>query len=249
MHVRNETPKSTTAEQRSQDDDLFKKYVATGRTDYKLRNQLAMKNTRLVTFVVNKFYNGSVEHKKLREDLIQEGQLGLFNAIDGFDPSMGFRFSTYATWWVRQAINSYLIANTLIHVPLHVRTAHNKTLKKLHEAAQQQREVRTNQITDLTRYDPKQLNVTERMLKCIIAAARSVWVSSFEDSASTRMHKQSSDSSGRDAPTLADIIPADIKDAETCIDDKKLIVCLRTALNELPERERNIIKLRYNIID
>jgi len=73
-------------------DDLFYEYFKT--RDPKLKNKIAIKNQKLVLFVINKLYN-TTYHKSIREDLIQEGNIGLLSAIEGFDPTKGFQFSTY----------------------------------------------------------------------------------------------------------------------------------------------------------
>jgi DNA-directed RNA polymerase sigma subunit (sigma70/sigma32) len=111
--------------------ELFKRYQTTKildengkiiRTDQKLRNDLAKRNAKLVTFVINKFYSKKQKHKELRSDLLQEGHLGLFDAIDGFKPELGFKFSTYATWWIRQSVNSFLLDDEpMLHIPSHIR--------------------------------------------------------------------------------------------------------------------------------
>jgi DNA-directed RNA polymerase sigma subunit (sigma70/sigma32) len=82
--------------------------------DKNLRNALANRNCKLVTYVVNKFYNKKFEHKQIREDLLQEGNFGLISAVEKFDPHRGVRFSTYATWWIRHAINNYLLSQDLV---------------------------------------------------------------------------------------------------------------------------------------
>lgn len=64
--------------------------------DKQVRQTLAVKNQPLVTYIVNKYYSSKTLHKTLREDLLQEGNIGLLSAIEGFDPTKGFRFSTYA---------------------------------------------------------------------------------------------------------------------------------------------------------
>lgn len=76
------------------DKKLFREY-AKNKT-LKIRNELARKNQPLVTYIVNKYYNYKPFHRKYREDLLQEGSIGLLSAIDGFDVERGFKFSTYA---------------------------------------------------------------------------------------------------------------------------------------------------------
>ena len=61
-----------------------------------LRNKIALKNQPLVTYIVNKYYSSKIQHQILKEDLLQEGCIGLMSAVDGFDPGRGFKFSTYA---------------------------------------------------------------------------------------------------------------------------------------------------------
>ncbi len=77
------------------DEELFFEY-AKNPSNMKLRNNLLLKNQALVVYIVNKYYSMKKEHKEKREDLLQEGMLGLLSAIDGFKPELGFKFSTYA---------------------------------------------------------------------------------------------------------------------------------------------------------
>ncbi|CAA9463382.1 MAG: RNA polymerase sigma factor RpoD [uncultured Rubrobacteraceae bacterium] len=81
------------------------------------RKRLVEKNLRLVISVAKKYRGYGLPF----EDLIQEGNLGLMKAVDKFDPDKGFRFSTYATWWIRQAIQRGVADKGLtIRVPVHM---------------------------------------------------------------------------------------------------------------------------------
>ncbi len=105
-------PLLTAAEER----ELAKRIVA---GDDEARNILARSNLRLVVSIAKKYVGRSPDLTLL--DLIQEGNLGLFKAVDKFDWKKGFKFSTYATWWIRQAITRALADQSrTIRIPVHM---------------------------------------------------------------------------------------------------------------------------------
>lgn len=100
----------------AEEKDLAKR-IAVG--DEEAKNLLAKANLRLVVSIAKKYVGRSPDLTLL--DLIQEGNLGLFKAVDKFDWSKGFKFSTYATWWIRQSITRALADQSrTIRVPVHM---------------------------------------------------------------------------------------------------------------------------------
>jgi RNA polymerase primary sigma factor len=245
------SPKASAAlsknlDDRAEDMLLFIRYADTRvlddkgklvKQDKNLRNILANRNCKLVTYVVNKFYNKKKEHKQIREDLLQEGSFGLISAVEKFDPKRGCKFSTYATWWIRHAINNYLLSqDPHLHVPSHIRTAQNKVLKVMRE--------KDMSFKDLIEENAAELGVSEKMLESINSSLKSKWISSMDDVMPSGASK---DAGGK--VTLKDLlVDEEATGSDSLTDYKTLVGMVKRGLQTLSERERNIILLRYDVI-
>lgn len=105
---------------------LFKEYAKNHSPE--IKNKITEHNLRLVVKCVNKFGRPNTSMGFL--DLIQEGNIGLMKAVDRYNPNLGYKFSTYATWWIRQAITrSQANSDSTIRVPVHLRQLFYKYVK------------------------------------------------------------------------------------------------------------------------
>lgn len=216
-------------------DQIFFDYAST--RNLGTRNQIVKQNQALVTYIINKYYNNKKEYSTLKEDMMQEGIIGLLSAIEGYKPELGYRFSTYATWWIRQAINNYILnVEPIIHVPSHIRTANNKIQKKLRE----ENMVLQDYINDYDREkDDNEDGCSEKMLKSIAMANRSKNVSSIDETLRN--------SGSENTSTLKDLLVSD-ENIEMNYATTELISLVKNALNMLTDKEKYILLLRFDVI-
>lgn len=213
--------------------DLFKKYHEN--KNLKVRNELLLRNQPLVTFIVNKYYSSTKIPRDTREELFQEGSIGLLSAIDGFDYRKGFKFSTYATWWIRQAVNNYLInINPIIKVPSHIRSIQNKLMKKFNEENKN-----ISEINDLGAKDKQELQISEKMLNSVKSAMKSKQVTSINKPIYN----------DGELTTLEDVLPSNNHTFDTDMDKEIMVKTVKEALKAMPEKRRLILLLRYDVIN
>jgi RNA polymerase primary sigma factor len=209
-------------------DPLFFEYAKT--RNVKIRNELIKKNTPLVPYVIAKFYGPDYN----REDLLQEGLIGLISAVEGFRPELGFQFSTYASWWIRQAINNYTLnVEPLIHVPSHVRLAKTKLSKKL----EAENETISKLLSEYKNKDDNEL-FTEKMLRSITAAAVSKNILSIDEPCKNG------------ETSIGELIPDEREPFDFVLFRNETMQNLvEAALQRLSVKERLVLLLRFSIID
>jgi RNA polymerase primary sigma factor len=188
------------------------------------KHELTIRNLRLVINIAKHYIGRGLSLL----DLIQEGNIGLIKAIDKYDYKKGFKFSTYATWWIRQAITRALMDQTkTIRIPVHVMELYNKVSAASKELAQQLgREPAKEEIAKTLRIPVKKVEDVFKAMQDPINLQTPV---------------------GDDDSTLADMIgdegPSPYSEAERNTLTEHIIDVLHT----LTPREEEVIRMRYGI--
>jgi RNA polymerase primary sigma factor len=197
--------------------------------DRKARRRLIEKNLRLVVSVAKRYRGMGLPF----EDLIQEGNLGLIKATDRFDPEMGHRFSTYATWWIRQAVQRAVAdKGRVVRLPVHTGEKARKVARVRNElSAERGREPTDEEIAESLGWAAREVNALVGLLSDATSLDRSVGA---EDGA-PELGELVEDERASEAPDAV------IREMEN---DR-----LRETIERMPDRERRVLVRRYGLDD
>ncbi len=196
--------------------------------DMDARNRLIESNLRLVVSIARRYQNHGVSFM----DLVEEGNLGLMRAVEKFDPERGFRFSTYATWWIRQSVDRAVMSQgRTVRLPIHILREMRGYVRAARELAQS------------SNHEPSASEIAEFLDRPEESVDQMITFSEPMTSIETPVAKGSSQ-------TLAEII----EDESLTTQDEKLLQDeiyhhLSEWLDGLKERERKVVVHRFGLLD
>ena len=195
--------------------------------DQRARQRLIEKNLRLVVSVAKKYRGYGLPF----EDLIQEGNIGLMKAVEKFDPDRGFRFSTYATWWIRQAVQRAVAdKGRTIRVPVHMTEKIRKMARTYNElSAELEREPTDEEVAERLGWTIDEV----RDVKDAMPDATSLNQPLSSDSDSSELGELVEDERASDTPGT---VMRGMESAQ-----------LGEAIQRLPERNRYVLLRRYGL--
>lgn len=190
------------------------------------RNKMITCNLRLVVKIARRYMGRGLQ----LPDLIEEGNLGLIHAVEKFDPERGFRFSTYATWWIRQNIERALMNQTrTIRLPIHVNKELNAYMRKVRE------------MTQVMGRDPTLPEVAEALDKPLEKLQKLLNFNESVASLDTPVGKDG------DSPLVDFVSMEEEKEPTTVLEEEDITQSVGNWLGQLEEKQKEVIVRRFGL--